>query len=90
MVTAQLVPTLAVPVALASGGALSAAAITAVIGLIAATGSAAPSSMPYVAVAGSSGWSDSSKLLKYGLLMMLIIILIASFVGYPLANAIMG
>ena len=46
--------------------------------------------MPYVAVAGSSGWSDSSKLLKYGLLMMLIIILIASFVGYPLANAIMG
>ena len=89
MVTAQLVPTLAVPVALASGGALNAAAITAIIGLIASTGSAAPPAMPYVAVAGSSGWSDSTSLLKYGFLMMFIIILVATFVGYPLANLIM-
>ena len=89
MVTAQLVPTLAVPVALASGGALNAAAITAVIGLIASTGSAAPPAMPYVAVAGSSGWSDSTSLLKYGFLMMFVIILVASFIGYPLANLIM-
>ena len=89
MVTAQLVPTIAVPVALASGGALGAAAITAVIGLIASTGSAAPPAMPYVAVAGSSGWTDSSKLLKYGFLMMVVIILVASFIGYPLANSIM-
>ena len=90
MVTAQLVPTIAVPVALASGGALSAAAITAVIGLIASTGSAAPPAMPYVAVAGSSGWTNSTKLLKYGFLMMIVIILIVSFIGYPIANGIMG
>ena len=89
MVTAQLVPTIAVPVALASGGALGAAAITAVIGLVASTGSAAPPSMPYVAVAGSSGWTDSSTLLKYGFTMMFVIILVASFIGYPIANAIM-
>ncbi len=89
MVTAQLVPTIAVPVALASGGALGAAAITAVIGLVASTGSAAPPAMPYVAVAGSSGWTDSSKLLKYGFIMMFVIILVASFIGYPIANAIM-
>ena len=63
--------------------------ITAVIGLIASTGSAAPPAMPYVAVAGSSGWSDSTSLLKYGFLMMFIIILVASFIGYPLANLIM-
>ena len=89
MVTAQLVPTLAVPVALASNGALNAAAITAVIGLIASTGSAAPPAMPYVAVAGSSGWSDSTSLLKYGFLMMFVIILVATFIGYPIASAIM-
>ena len=89
MVTAQLVPTIAVPAALASGS-ISAAAITAIIGLIASTGSAAPPAMPYVAVAGSSGWTDSSKLLKYGFLMMVIIILIASFIGYPIANSIMS
>lgn len=86
MVTAQLVPTLAVPVAMASGGSLNAAAITVIIGLIASTGSAAPSSMPYVAVAGSDGWSTSSTLLKYGFLMMAIIIVVCMFVGYPLAN----
>ena len=90
MVTAQLVPTIAVPVALASGGALGAAAITSVIGLIASTGSAAPPSMPYVAVAGSSGWTTSSNLLKYGFLMMFIIIFISAFIGYPLADIIMG
>ena len=89
MVTAQLVPTIAVPAALASGS-ISAAAITAVIGLIASTGSAAPPSMPYVAVAGSSGWTNSSELLRYGFLMMVVIILVASFIGYPIANAIMG
>lgn len=89
MVTAQLVPTIAVPAALASGS-ISAAAITAVIGLIASTGSAAPPSMPYVAVAGSSGWTNSSVLLRYGFLMMVVIILVASFIGYPIANAIMG
>lgn len=89
MVTAQLVPTLAVPVALASNGVLNAAAITAVIGLIASTGSAAPPAMPYAAVAGSSGWSDSTSLLKYGFLMMFVIILVATFIGYPIASAIM-
>ena len=51
--------------------------------------SAAPPAMPYVAVAGSSGWSDSTSLLKYGFLMMFVIILVASFIGYPLANLIM-
>ena len=89
MVTAQLVPTIAVPAALASGS-IGAAAITAMIGLIASTGSAAPPAMPYVAVAGSSGWTDSSNLLKYGFLMMFIIILISAFIGYPIANSIMS
>ncbi|MDF7637971.1 anion permease [Lactobacillus sp. ESL0791] len=88
MVTEQLVASIAVPVALASGS-LSAAAITATIGLIAATGSAAPSSMPYVAIAGASGWTDAKEMMKYGFIFMIMAIVVISVIGYPLAAFLM-
>lgn len=84
MVTAQLVSTIAVPVFLATAG-LNAAAIAATIGMVASLGSSTPPSMPYVAVAGASGWTSAIDLIKYGVIMMIATILIASFIGYPLA-----
>lgn len=89
MVTAQLVSSIAVPIAL-SGGNMSAAAIASVIGMVASIGSATPPSMPYVAIAGASGWTDAKELMKYGFLIMFATILIASLVAYPFAAAIMG
>lgn len=88
MVTAQLVSTIAVPVFLTTFG-LNAAAIASVIGMVASLGSTTPPSMPYVAVAGASGWTDAMELVKYGVIMMIISIVIMSFVGYPLATLFM-
>lgn len=84
MVTAQLVASIAVPVAL-STGSISGAAIACVIGMVSAIGSATPPSMPYVAIAGASGWTDAMELMKYGFINMMVTIVIAVAVAYPLA-----
>lgn len=57
--------------------------------MVASLGSTTPPSMPYVAVAGASGWTDAMELVKYGVIMMIISIVIMSFVGYPLATLFM-
>lgn len=88
MVTSQLVSSIAVPVAI-STGSLNAAAIACVIGMVSAIGSAAPPSMPYVAVAGSSGWTDAMELMKYGFYNMLGTIIVAAVVAYPLADLVL-
>ncbi|HBM81878.1 MAG TPA: sodium:sulfate symporter [Clostridiaceae bacterium] len=88
MVTAQLVATIAVPVALASTG-FNAQAIACVIGMVASFGSATPPSMPYVAVAGASGWTDAMELIKYGFTMMFVVIIIAVTFSYPIASLLM-
>lgn len=87
MVTAQIVTSVAVPIALASNS-IGAGALAAVIGMTASIGSATPPSMPYVAVAGSSGWTNTMQMLKYGFLVALGTIVIMLIVGYPLANLI--
>jgi len=88
MVTAQLVSSLAVPVA-ASDGTINAAAIASVIGMLSTFGSATPPSMPYVAVSIASSWTDAKTVLKYGLIMMLLAILCGTLIAYPLAAALM-
>jgi len=85
MVTSQVVTSVAVPIALSSN-AIEAASLAAVIGLVASIGSATPPSMPYVAIAGSSGWTNTIQMLKYGMLVALGTLVIALFVAYPLAN----
>ena len=89
MVTAQLVASIAVPIAI-SGGSISAAAIASVIGMVASIGSATPPSMPYVAIAGASGWTDAKELMKYGFIIMVSTIIVTVVIGYPLAAALMG
>lgn len=89
MVTAQLVATVAIPVALASQGSFSAAAIASVIGMVASFGSATPPSMPYVAVAGASGWTDTKELIKYGIMLMMLVIIISAVFSYPVAALLM-
>ena len=88
MVSAQLVATIAVPVALASTG-FNAQAIACVIGMVVSFGSATPPSMPYVAVAGASGWTDAMELIKYGFTSMFIVIAIAVLFSYPVASMLM-
>lgn len=85
MVTSQVVTSVAVPIALSSN-MVEAASLAAVIGLVASIGSATPPSMPYVAIAGSSGWTNTIQMLKYGMLVAVGTLIIALFIAYPLAN----
>jgi len=84
MVSAQLVATVAVPVALATTG-FNAQAIACVIGMVVSFGSATPPSIPYAAIAGASGWTNAMELIKYGFTMMFIVIIIAVVFSYPFA-----
>lgn len=87
MVTATVVS--AAAMALAPGMAsVNAAALAMIIGMLSADAFAAPSAMPSVAAACASGWTDTKTMLGYGLGAMLIAVLAAWGVGYPLAGAL--
>lgn len=58
------------------------------IGMLSAYAFAAPSAMPCVAVAASSPYSSSKYLLKYGLLLIILIVLLISFGLYPLLASV--
>ncbi|AMC92846.1 hypothetical protein AOC36_02245 [Erysipelothrix larvae] len=88
MVTAQVVSAVAVPIALVSTQ-LDAKAIVMVIGLMASIGSSTPASMPYVAVIGSSGWTNPKEILKFGVVITIVIALLTIFIGYPFAEFIL-
>lgn len=88
MVTAQVVTSFALPIALGSNGNINAAAITIVIGMLSALGSAAPPAMPFVAIAGTSGWTTTEELFKYGTIYAIGVALVLYIVGYPLATHI--
>ena len=51
---------------------------------------AAPLAMPSVVISIGSGWTDSTSILKYGSLVMLIAVIITVAVGYPIATALIG
>lgn len=88
IVTSKLVSSVAVPVALAST-VVNPAAIAYVIGFVASSGSSTPPSMPYVAVAGSSGWTDTKDLMNYGFRIALCLVVIATLFAYPLIAALL-
>lgn len=88
MVTAQVVTSFALPIALGSNGNINAAAITIVIGMLSSLGSAAPPAMPFVAIAGTSGWTTTEELFKYGTIYAIGVALVLYIVGYPLATHI--
>lgn len=85
MVTAQVVSAVAVPLAMVNPH-FSAPAIVSVIALLASVGSSTPSSMPYVAVVGSSGWSNTQSIVKVGVVIMVIFAILSIIIGYPFAQ----
>lgn len=89
MVTSQLVSSIAVPIFI-SVESLSASAIAALIGMLASLGCATPPSMPYVAVATSSGYVSPKDMMSVGFKLMGIIIILSLLIGYNLANYFIG
>jgi len=89
MVTVTVVTAVAIPITLATKGAVNTAAVVSMIGLLASFAFATPPSMPHIALAGSSGWTTVAQVFKYGGLLMIISIVITVVIGYPIASSIM-
>ncbi len=87
MVTATLVTTAALSIT-ASMSDINVAGTTIIIGMLASYAFATPPAMPCVAVAGSSGWTNTIQMMIYGFIAMILAILFATFVGYPIATMI--
>lgn len=85
MVTVTVVTTASLPILLAMGSSISAAAVVGLIGFMGSMAFATPPSMPHIALISSGGWCKSSHVLSYGFLLMGISIILATFVGYYLA-----
>lgn len=89
MVTATVVTAIAITLTLAMPD-INTAAVCSIIGMMAAYAFATPPAMPCVAIASSSGWTNTIQMMKYGFTVMLIAVIVATAVGYPLASLLMG
>lgn len=85
MVTSTLVSATALAIT-AGMTNINIAGVVILIGMMAAYAFATPPAMPCVAIAGSSGWTNTMQMMKYGFLVMFLCVVIATFVGYPLAT----
>lgn len=90
MVTITVVCAVALPIAIASNGQLSAPAIASIIGLMGAFAFATPPAHPNVALAIGSEWTTTKDCLIYGGLLMLVSVAVTVLVGYPVATSLMG
>jgi sodium-dependent dicarboxylate transporter 2/3/5 len=86
MVTATLVSTVATGILNSMPTSeLSLAAVVCMIGMLSAYAFATPPSMPHIAITCSSGYSNTSSVLKYGSLLMVLSLIVSLCIGYPLA-----
>lgn len=84
MVTATLVTTAALTIT--SGmNEICIPGLVVIIGMMASFSFATPPAMPCVAVAASSGWTNTMQMMKYGFVAMLIAVVISVVVGYPIS-----
>jgi sodium-dependent dicarboxylate transporter 2/3/5 len=84
MVTLTLACTLAIPVCTNMG--YNTAAICALIGMISCYAFSTPAAMTTVVLGTGSGWTTTAYMAKYGFLIVILSILIAVGIGYPIAS----
>ncbi|MEG2191700.1 MAG: hypothetical protein RRX95_00265 [Oscillospiraceae bacterium] len=89
MVTVTVVCAIALPITLATGGGVNAAAVASLVGMMASFAFATPPAMATIVFAIGSGWSATTDFAKYGFLLMSSGAVIATFVGYPIACLVM-
>lgn len=87
-VTATLITSIAVPVALLMESRSNPTALAAVIGSAVNYAFATPLATAVVAIAAGSPWVNSKNMAKYGAILGVVAILVFAFIGYPLANAV--
>lgn len=89
MVTATLVSAVASSVIASTGVALNLNAVVCLIGCLSAFAFATPPSMPHIAIVAGSDYCDTKSVLIYGSILMIISLIIALCVGYPIATLVM-
>ena len=87
MVTSTLVTTAALSITAGMAG-ITVPGIVIVVGIMASYAFATPPAMPCVAIAGSSGWTNTMQMMFYGFIAMFVAVLVVTFVGYPIATLI--
>ena len=89
MVTATLVSAVASSIIASAGVQLNLNAVICIIGMLSAFAFATPPSMPHIAIVAGSEYCDTKSVLLYGSILMLLSLVVALCVGYPLATLIM-
>ena len=82
MVTATIVTTVAMPIMLAVGSVQYCAIVACLIGMLSAFAFATPPSMPHIAIASSSEWSNTKDVFVYGFVVAIISVILAVVFGY--------
>lgn len=88
-VTATLVTTIMLPVALAMPTVLNPYAMAAVIGSGANNAFATPLATATITIIAGSGWVTTKNTFKHGMVIAVVAIVVFVLIGYPLANSIM-
>lgn len=89
IVTVTVVSNVALPFLLASDNIVNTASVLSIVGMMSSFAFATPPSIPHIALAGSSGWTTVGQVFKYGFTLMIVSILLAVFLGYPIASSLM-
>ena len=89
MVTATLVATIAASIITSTTMSLNLNATICLIGMMASFAFATPPSMPHIAIAAGSDYCSTKDVLIYGTALMLISIIVAVFIGYPIGSALL-
>lgn len=89
MVTATLVSAVASSVIVSTGVALNLNAVVCIIGCLSCYAFATPPSMPHIAIVAGNEYCDTKSVLTYGSILMIVSLIIALCVGYPLATLVM-
>lgn len=88
MVTAMLVASVAANVLSGMSGAIHVESIVVVIGMLASFAFATPPSMPHIAIVAGSDYCTTKDVFIYGSILMILSVIVALLVGYPLGTVI--
>lgn len=89
MVTVTVVCAVAIPICMASGGAINTSAVACSVGMLASYAFILPPAHPNVALAIGTGWTPAAQIIKYGCVLAAVAIAASLVVGYPIASALM-
>lgn len=89
LVTVSVVTTVLTTMAASTTLGVNVAVIACLIGFMASLAYMTPPSMPYVAISVGSGWTSAKDSFLYGLWLLIISVIAALLIGYPLGNLMM-